>query len=108
MAPTRRRGQVPHDLEQLLRETASRCYNQAVLREGEIRVEDWVHFGLLSVAAPSPLAHHLVNERLRRELAKNPFVLKEILGAFEEADVRGAGILRASDVAMTFIGGEEL
>jgi len=105
---TRRRGQLPAELEPLLRRSARRCYQQAVLRDCEIRVEDWIHFGLLIAAAPSPLAHHLLNQRLRQELARNPFLLKDILGAFEAADTRGAGVLGIRDLESAFLDGAEL
>eukprot|EP00927_Polykrikos_kofoidii_P026685 TRINITY_DN23735_c0_g1_i1.p1 TRINITY_DN23735_c0_g1~~TRINITY_DN23735_c0_g1_i1.p1 ORF type:complete len:1215 (+),score=117.84 TRINITY_DN23735_c0_g1_i1:148-3792(+) len=97
---------VPADFERLLCESALRCYRQAVVRDDGIRVEDWVHFGLLLTSSPSHLAHHFLNQRLRRELRRNPFLLKEILHAFEEADIRGAGVLQAGDIEATFVAGE--
>lgn len=106
VARTRWRNEVSSGTEQLLRATAVRCYQQAVLREGEIRVEDWVHYGLMLLSAPSTLAHHLLNERLRRELGRNPFLLKEILRVFEEVDVRGAGRLRARDLKSLIVDGD--
>mmetsp|Transcript_96574 Transcript_96574/g.273003 ORF Transcript_96574/g.273003 Transcript_96574/m.273003 type:complete len:1026 (+) Transcript_96574:134-3211(+) len=98
--------QVPQEFERLLTESALRCYHQAVVRDDGIRVEDWVHFGLLLISAPSHLAHHLLNQRLRRVLRQNPFLLKEILHSFEEADVRGAGVLQLQDIRATFINGD--
>jgi len=98
--------QVPEECEQLLKESAIRCYRQAVVRDAGIRVEDWVHFGLLLTSSPSHVAHHLLNQRLRRELRRNPFLLKEILHAFEQADMRGAGVLQAADVEEAFVQGE--
>lgn len=104
----RNSGQVPAELEHLLEATARRCYRQAAVRPQGIRVEDWVHFGLLLTSAPSHLAHHLLNQRLRRELMHSPNLLRKVLHAFEEADARGAGILRPKDLEDTLVDGGKL
>jgi len=99
---TRRSGGVPADFDRLLQETAKRCFALASVRGERLRSEDWLHFGLLS-SAPWQL-----NRRLRRELAKNPQFLKQVLHAFETADVRGVGRLHLNDIKASFAKCQEL
>ncbi|CAE7753044.1 unnamed protein product, partial [Symbiodinium pilosum] len=66
-ARAKRMGEVPADFQDLLRESARRCFHQAAVRKEGIRSEDWVHFGLLSVSSPAAPTQ-LLNRRLRREL----------------------------------------
>eukprot|EP00930_Biecheleria_cincta_P083811 TRINITY_DN7331_c0_g1_i2.p1 TRINITY_DN7331_c0_g1~~TRINITY_DN7331_c0_g1_i2.p1 ORF type:complete len:880 (-),score=145.83 TRINITY_DN7331_c0_g1_i2:316-2955(-) len=101
-------GGVPSDYDKLLQESARRCYQQAAVRKGGIRVEDWVHFGLLLASSPSALAHQLLNRRLRQELVRHPQFLKKVLEAFEEADVQGAALLRSEDIQAAFSSNDEL
>lgn len=100
---TRRYGGVPVDFDRLLQETAKRCFALASVRGERLRSEDWLHFGLLSAAAPWQL-----NRRLRRELVKNPQFLKQVLHAFETADVRGVGRLHLNDIKASFVNCKEL
>lgn len=106
---THKRCEVPAELENLLQETAARCYRQALVRHGEIRMEDWLHYGLLLMAAPSPVAQHLLNQRLKKVLlAADESMLRQILDAFEGADSSGMGVLRQTDVKEAFLDGEGL
>ncbi|CAK9089268.1 unnamed protein product [Durusdinium trenchii] len=96
-------GGVPAESEHLLQETAKRCFQQASVRREGIRSEDWLHFGLLSTTSP----WHL-NRRVRRELVKNPQFLRQVLHAFETADVRGEGRLHISNIKASFLNCDEL
>eukprot|EP00438_Fugacium_kawagutii_P027260 Skav214353 [mRNA] locus=scaffold86:473721:476925:+ [translate_table: standard] len=100
---TRRSGGVPADFDRLLQETAKRCFNLASVRGERLRSEDWLHFGLSFSASPWQL-----NRRLRRELGKTPRFLKQVLHAFETADVRGVGRLHLNDIKLSFVNCIEL
>lgn len=96
------------ELENLMRESARRCFRQAIMQPRGLHVEDWVHYGLMLASAPSQLAHDLLNRRLRRELEWRPTLLRQLIEAFEAADVRGIGSLRPSDVLYTFETGDRM
>lgn len=87
LAEKRHGGALEMDLLEMFEAAVSRLFYEVdVGVSGTVDVNEWSHFIMLQNAAPSAVAAHLLNTRLRQALQEQPTLLERILASFEAHD----------------------
>jgi len=65
-------------------------------RDGRVNLTEWMHWELLQMHSPGPVALAAINEALRK---RDPDYLAHLVQMWERADVHGSGALSSTEVA---------